>query len=116
MPEDRRRGGDPHPTRQLPHRPDRHADADFHADRHRHPDPHRVADLTVKRIEVLQATQDENNTIPLVQDKFTVARVFVDIGDVDYDRMTGVSAEITGYRGGVCCRTARFDPGTRGRS
>ncbi len=42
------------------------------------PTPTEIADLTVKRIEVVQATQDENNTIPLVQDKFTIARVFVE--------------------------------------
>lgn len=69
-----------------------------------------VADLTVKRIEVFQATQDENNTIPLVQDKITVARVYVDIGDVDYKRMSGISAEITGYRGGAVLPGSPIQP------
>ena len=37
-------------------------------------------DLTVSRIEVVQATQDVNNTVPLVAEKSTVARVFVGLG------------------------------------
>ena len=69
-----------------------------------------MADLTVKRIEVFQATQDEDNTIPLVQDKFTVARVFVDIGDVDYDRLQGISAGITGYRQGAVLPGSPIQP------
>ncbi len=69
-----------------------------------------MADLTVKRIEVFQATQDEDNTIPLVQDKITVARVFVDIGDVDYDRLQGISAGITGYRGGTVLPGSPIQP------
>jgi len=37
-------------------------------------------DLTVSRIEVVQATQDVNNSIRLVADKSTVARVFLGLG------------------------------------
>jgi Abnormal spindle-like microcephaly-assoc'd, ASPM-SPD-2-Hydin/Pregnancy-associated plasma protein-A len=37
-------------------------------------------DLTVSRIEVVQATQDVDNSIRLVADKSTVARVFVGLG------------------------------------
>ncbi len=64
------------------------------------PTPTELPDLTVKLIEVVQATQDEENSIPLVQDKTTGARVYVTIGDVDYDTVKGVSVELKGYRGG----------------
>jgi hypothetical protein len=37
-------------------------------------------DLTVSRIEVVQATQDVSNTVPLVEGKSTVARVFLNLG------------------------------------
>ncbi len=64
------------------------------------PTPTEIPDLTVKRIEVVQATQDEDNSIPLVQDKYTAARVFVDTGSVSYDAVPNVAGVLRGYRGG----------------
>ncbi len=64
------------------------------------PTPTEIPDLTVKRIEVVQATQDEDNSIPLVQGKYTAARVFVDIGNVSYDAVPNVAGQLRGYRGG----------------
>ncbi len=43
------------------------------------PEPAAVVELDPKAVEVTQAIQDRDNTLPLVSDKSTVARVYVDV-------------------------------------
>ncbi|HVE66553.1 MAG TPA: choice-of-anchor D domain-containing protein, partial [Thermoanaerobaculia bacterium] len=57
------------------------------------PDP---VDLTVARIEVVQATQDTAQSIPLVAGKSTVARVFVGFGGAT-QTVANVRAILRGY-------------------
>ena len=56
-------------------------------------------DLTVTHLEVTQAIQDWDNTIPLVEDKWTWVRVYVDCG-AECTHVDGVTAQLRGYRGG----------------
>lgn len=58
-----------------------------------------VPDLTVSGLEITQATQDKNNSVPLVANKPTMVRVFVDIGDVS-GPVSPVWAELYGWRSG----------------
>lgn len=41
-------------------------------------------ELTVKRVEITQAIQDEANSVPLVRGKETFIRIYLDTGPIDY--------------------------------
>jgi len=63
------------------------------------PDPDYTISLDTDAIEVTQAIQDRDNTLPLVQDKSTVARVYVDVNNAVLPQ--GVTALLYGSRDGV---------------
>ncbi len=72
-----------------------------------------LPDLTVSQLEVNQAIQNSDNSIPLIASKRTVVRAYVDIGPA-----TGPVSRVTGllrvYRGGTLLGTVDpFNPGGR---
>jgi hypothetical protein len=61
-----------------------------------------TADLSVDHIEVVQTVQDESNSIPLIAEKPTVARVFVKYQDTNPKASPPeVTALLRGFRGGT---------------
>jgi len=59
-------------------------------------------DLTVDHMEVVQTVQDVSNTVPLVADKATVARLFVNFTDAANPpaaTVPGVTAKLHGFHG-----------------
>lgn len=58
-------------------------------------------DLTLDHIEVVQVTQTPANTVPLVAEKSTVARVFVRLADAALKQESGIPVELRGTLNGV---------------
>jgi hypothetical protein len=72
-----------------------------------------LPDLTVSQMEVNQAIQNSDNTIPLIASKRTVVRAYVDIGPAagPVNRVTGL---LRVYRGGALLGVVDpFNPGGR---
>jgi hypothetical protein len=63
------------------------------------PDPDYTITLDTDAIEITQAIQDRDNTLALVEDKTTVARVYVDVNNAAIGQ--GVTAFLYGSRNGV---------------
>jgi uncharacterized protein (TIGR03437 family) len=58
-------------------------------------------DVTIDRVEVVQVTQDENNSIPLIYNKGTAAHVFTKLLSAPTDQIAGVEVILRGFAGGV---------------
>ena len=71
-----------------------------------------LPDLTVSRLEVNQAIQNDANSIPLIASKRTVVRTYV--GLASSMPIGSVTAQLKGYRGATLLGTvAPFNPGGR---
>ncbi len=71
-----------------------------------------LPDLTVSRLEVNQAVQNDANSIPLIASKRTVVRAY--IGLASSMPIGSVTGQLRGYRGGTLLATvAPFNPGGR---
>ena len=71
-----------------------------------------LPDLTVGRLEVNQAIQNNDNSIPLIASKRTVVRTYV--GLASSMPIGSVTAQLKGYRGATLLGTvAPFNPGGR---
>ena len=77
------------------------------------PTPTPDADLSIGHIEVTQAIQDETNSIPLVEDRRTVVRVFPVVADPPGDPLHGVTAVLRAFRGGQRLVPAELVPRNR---
>ncbi len=56
-----------------------------------------TADMIVQGIEVTQAIQDLNNTVPLVAGKPAIARVYVGAGGIVHGPISGVTVQLKAY-------------------
>ena len=71
-----------------------------------------LPDLTISRLEVNQAIQNNDNSIPLIASKRTVVRTYV--GLASSMPIGSVTAQLKGYRGATLLGTvAPFNPGGR---
>jgi hypothetical protein len=64
------------------------------------PSPQQI-DLTNGHIEVVQVVQDEANSVPLVAEKNTLLRLFVNVGGSPTGPVAGVDAEVRAFPPGV---------------